>query len=75
VWVRNLVSRVKGRTQIKGVLEQGADDNIWTQRDEVRDWRQLHNEELRNLYSSPSIVGTIKSRRIRWAGHVAGMEI
>jgi hypothetical protein len=34
--------------------------------------RKLHNEELRNLYSSPSIIGMIKSRR-RWAGHVARM--
>jgi hypothetical protein len=34
-------------------------------------WRKLHNEELHNLYSSPSIIRFIKSRRIRWAGHVA----
>jgi hypothetical protein len=34
-------------------------------------WRKLHNEELHNLYSSPSIVRIIKSRRMRWAGHVA----
>jgi hypothetical protein len=37
-------------------------------------WRKLHNEELHNLYSSPSIIRTIKSRRIRWAGHVALTE-
>jgi hypothetical protein len=37
------------------------------------DWRKLHNEELRNLYSFPNIVMQIKSRRIRWAGHVARM--
>jgi hypothetical protein len=36
-------------------------------------WRKLHNEELRNLYSSPSIIRMIKSRRMRWAGHVARM--
>jgi hypothetical protein len=36
-------------------------------------WRKLHNEELHNLYSSPSIVRVIKSRRMRWAEHVAGM--
>jgi hypothetical protein len=36
-------------------------------------WRKLHNEELQNLYSSPNIVRMIKSRRIRWAGHVARM--
>jgi hypothetical protein len=34
-------------------------------------WRKLHNEELHGLYSSPSIVRVIKSRKMRWAGHVA----
>jgi hypothetical protein len=36
-------------------------------------WRKLHNEELHNLYSSPSIIRVIKSRRMRWAGHAARM--
>jgi hypothetical protein len=36
-------------------------------------WRKLHNEELHNLYSSPSRIRIIKSRRMRWAGHVARM--
>jgi hypothetical protein len=36
-------------------------------------WRTLHNEELHNLYSSPCIIGIIKLRSIRWAGHVARM--
>jgi hypothetical protein len=36
-------------------------------------WRKLHNEELHNLYSSPSIIRIIKSRRMRWVGHVARM--
>jgi hypothetical protein len=36
-------------------------------------WRKLHNEELRGLYSSPSIVRVIKARRMRWAGHLARM--
>jgi hypothetical protein len=35
--------------------------------------RKLHNEELHNLYSSPNIIRMIKSRRMRWAGHVARM--
>jgi hypothetical protein len=36
-------------------------------------WRKLHNEELHHLYSSPSIIRIIMSRRMRWAGHVARM--
>jgi hypothetical protein len=36
-------------------------------------WRKLHNEELRNLYSSPSLMRMMKSRRVRLAGHVARM--
>jgi hypothetical protein len=43
-------------------------------RDEVMgEWRKLHNEELRDLYSSPSIIRIIKSRRMRWAGHIPRM--
>jgi len=43
-------------------------------RDEVTgEWRKLHKEELSDLYSSPNIVQMIKSRRVRWAGHVEGI--
>ena len=43
--------------------------------DEVKgEWRRLHNEELNDLYSSPNIVRVTKSRRMRWAGHVARMD-
>jgi hypothetical protein len=43
-------------------------------RDEVTGgWRKLHNEEFHNMYSPPSIIRMIKSRRMRWAGHVGQM--
>jgi hypothetical protein len=43
-------------------------------RDEVMgEWRKLHHEELRDLYSSPSIIKLIKLRRMRWVNHVARM--
>jgi hypothetical protein len=46
---------------------------VW-KRDEVTgEWRELHNEELRDLYSSPSIIRIMKSRSKRWTGHVARM--
>jgi hypothetical protein len=42
--------------------------------EEVREeWKRLHSEELNDLYSSPNIIRVIKSRRMRWAGHVARM--
>jgi hypothetical protein len=45
---------------------------VHDRRDEVTgDWRKLHTEELHNLYSPPNIITMIKSRRMRWAGHVA----
>ena len=58
------------------VFENGVLRRIFVpKRDVVRgEWRKLHNEELNDLYSSPKIVRAIKSRRIKWAGHVARME-
>jgi hypothetical protein len=58
-----------------GVFENRVLRRIYeSKRDEVTgEWRKLHNEELRDLYSSPSIIRIIKARRVRWAGHVARM--
>jgi hypothetical protein len=47
---------------------------LFEAREEVTgEWRKFHNEELHDLYSSPNIVRVMKSRRMRWAGHVARM--
>jgi hypothetical protein len=55
------------------VFENGVLGKIFgPKRDEaIGGWRKLHNEELHNLRSSASIIRIIKSRRMRWAGHVA----
>jgi hypothetical protein len=51
-----------------------AEENIWTDGDEVTGgWRGLYNEELRDLYSSPSIIRIINSVRMKWAGYAALM--
>jgi hypothetical protein len=56
-----------------GVFENRVLRRIFgPKRDEVtEEWRKLHNEELHDLYSSPSIIRIMKLRRMRWAGHVA----
>jgi hypothetical protein len=45
------------------------------EREEHGSWRQLRNDELHSLYSSPNIIRVIKSRRMRWAGHVARTDV
>jgi hypothetical protein len=57
-----------------GYLNHKDVDSDWYKKGGVTGgWRKLHNEELHNLYSSPSIIRIIKWRRMRWAGHVARM--
>jgi hypothetical protein len=67
-----LVSHTKGRLR---VFENRVLRRIFgPKRDEVTgEWRNLHNEELHNLCSYPDIIRQVKSRRMRWAGHVARM--
>ena len=74
VWVWNLVADIEGGKEAEGVWEYGLRRIFGPRRDEVTGkWRRLHNEELNDFYSSPNIVREIKSRRMRWAGHVARM--
>jgi hypothetical protein len=57
------------RNVFKGVLRR----IYGLKREEDGSWRKLHNDELHRQYSSPNFVRVIKSRRVRWAGHVARM--
>jgi hypothetical protein len=66
-----LVSHFGGRTQTENRVLRKI---FGPKREEDGSWRKLHNDELHNLYSSQNIVTVIKSRRMRWAGHVARME-
>jgi hypothetical protein len=69
-----LVSDSKGGTQTEDVEIRVLRRIFGPKRDEMTgEWRKLHNKELHDLYSSPSIIRIIKSRRMRWAGHVARM--
>jgi hypothetical protein len=56
------------------VFENGVLRKIFgPKREKYGSWRKFHNDELHSLYTSPNIVRAIKSRRMRWAGHVARM--
>jgi hypothetical protein len=69
-----LFSNIKGGTYRLRVFESRVLRRIFEPKREVEgDWRKLHEEELRNLYPSSSIIEIIKSRRVGWAGHVARM--
>jgi hypothetical protein len=70
-----LVSDFKGRTWTKVIENRVLRKIFGPKRDEVmEEWRKMLKEELHDLYSLPSIIRIIKSRRMRWAGHVARME-
>jgi hypothetical protein len=69
-----LVSNIKGRDRLR-VSENRVLRRIFGPKgDEVTgEWRKLYSGELHNLYPSPDIIRQIRSRRMRWAGHVAQM--
>jgi hypothetical protein len=71
-----LVSNTEGELRLR-VFENRVLRGIFgPKRDEVMgEWRKLHNGELHNMYSPADIVRQIKSRRMRWAGHVARMGV
>ena len=69
-WSLTLKDECRLRVFENRILRQIFGSNM----DKNGEWRRLHNEEFHNLYHSPNIVRVIKSRRLRWAGHVNRME-
>jgi hypothetical protein len=74
VWVSKLVSDTKWRTHIEVLWEQGAEENIWTWRQEVAGgWRRLHNEELHN-FTLHSVITVKETKGMWWEGYAARMD-
>ncbi|KAJ4438735.1 hypothetical protein ANN_14686 [Periplaneta americana] len=72
--LRNKLYKKPQEREERGCLNKVLRKIFGAKRDEVTgEWRKLHNTELHALYSSPDIIRNIKSRRLRWAGHVARM--
>jgi len=69
-----LVAHIEGGTRLRVFENRVLRRILGPKRDDVTgEWRKLHNKELNDLYYSPTIVRVIKSRRMRWVGHVARM--
>jgi hypothetical protein len=73
LWVRNLVSQFEIGKRLRVFEDRVMKMIFGFKRDEDGSWIKLHNDELHSLYSSPNVIRVIKSRRMRWAGHVARM--
>jgi len=67
-----LVAHTEGGTQLRMFKNRVLRRIFGPRRDEASgEWKRLHNEELKDLYSSPNTIRVLKSRRMKWAGHVA----
>ena len=74
IWMWNRSPTLREESRLR-VFENRILRRIFgPKRDENGEWRRSHNEKLHSLYRSPNIVRVIKSRRLRWAGHVPRME-
>jgi hypothetical protein len=68
-----LVAYTEGGTRLRVFENRVLRGVFGPEREVTGQWRKLHNEELNDLYSLPNIMRVVKSRRMRWAGHVARM--
>jgi len=75
VYLKAKIDKLETNSEIKNMFENRMLRTVFgPKRDEVTgEWRKLHNEDLNDLYSSPNTVRLIKSRRMRWVGHLSRM--